>query len=211
LQQALEIIKNISDDEEKLKVLVAKALKAGDTLQALEIINSISKDWEKSEVLVAITSKTNNPDILKQIFTQILSLDLFTKLDFMEQIDNKSSVIKEQGIFFRQLFNNEVTVLDTIEFVTKLSSDTILDYYGINVKVKESALDGVLQELQTLFEADLDKKEKRLQFKTLKEKIASEDDLLQEFIERFGEALELEDADDFEEEFTLKDLETLFM
>ena len=100
-------------------------------------------------------------------------------------------------------------VLQTMKVIKKVSPDAILRYYEIFFDNEDSPFSSLLQQLENLLVSDLEKKEKRKGFQSIKEQLLQDKTLLKSFISRYGEALEIEDEDDFDDEFTYKALEEI--
>ncbi|MFK7779687.1 MAG: hypothetical protein QM490_00940, partial [Candidatus Gracilibacteria bacterium] len=176
----------------------------------LEIIDTLDIMEEKVEILYLIISKTNNKNILKDIFALIMSMDnIKYKIYIMKAISSKDSEIIRSKLFYNRLNNSKINFSDTINIVTSLSHNDILKYYGIYFKneTANSRLLLLIDTLQQLINNSQDKKEKRKKFNKIKEQILDDEDVLNEFIEKYGKTLDIEDEDSFDDKFSLKTFE----
>ena len=110
------------------------------------------------------------------------------------------------SLLFHQLLNLETDVLETIDIVIELSSDDILRYYGVDFEDSEerSQLQVLIRSLIDFYQSTEDIKLIRKEFKNIKEQIIEDDTLLEEFIFLYGENLELEDYESFDDNFSFK-------
>ena len=191
LKKSLKIARSISDNSDKLEVLVAIISKAKDKAvleNALEVANELSCDWHKSEALVSIVSKTDDKELFEK------ALDIASKIsnntDKLRLLKYRMEVF--YCLLFKQLFNTETKVLETMEIVRELSSDSILKYYGINFQ--ETDMQNILKELRVLKlqrdKAEEDEEEVLYdsiteKADTLKKDIYNSKKLLEEFLDMY--------------------------
>ena len=98
---------------------------------------------------------------------------------------------------------------ETINLLAEISSGDVLSYYGIHLLNKNSLLSIVTEKLSLLYTSKSDKPVKRKEFNIIKEELLENVKIIQEFISLYGESLDIEDTDDFEDEFVFKELEKI--
>ena len=207
IKQALKITRGIEDDEYKSEALTSISSKTNDTkllYRALEIARDIEEnDRNRSEILISIASQTDDPKLLSRILD--ISIPSSNTADLFNKINHNIAT----GILYKKLFNTHIQVIQTMEIITEVSPNAILRYYGIFFDNEDSPFSSLLQQLENLLVSDLEKREKRKEFQTIKDQLVQEKNLLESFISLYGKALEIEDEDDFDDEFTYKALETI--
>jgi len=200
---ALEIANSITDNFIKSKTLTLIISNMDDVKEALENIKYISYTKYKSESLSFIASKTSDEEILTKII-----LMYPTQIEREKKIYAlKDKLLKLQNIQCRQFLNSNIKIIETMEIITELSSNAILKYY--NIVFDDNPIELYITKLKKLNNSDKNKKEKSAEFKSIKQEILADEILLQEFIFLYGEELDIEDEDDFEDEFTIRDINKL--
>ena len=183
--QVLDLIYAIEKSTDRFKSL-NEFLKVVDDKKYVEDIFKYVKNISGTRgkyLIFESALKYKDEELLSQ---SIESLDKFSNSQKMKEF---SALKKLSNLLFAELFNSETTMLETVEMVTALSSSDVLSYYDV---ASTSQLQIVLK-IST-----------REEFRLAKEKILKDELLLNEFITLYGEALDIDDLDSFEDEFSYK-------
>lgn len=223
-EEAYNVLNKIKEKEIKIKLLFKFALLTNDRYLIKEILlnnNEILYIFDYNN-LIKIMLNFNDEEILHLAIKYIV-LIIITK----EKIGNTYELLKKTLDLFKSkqnliIFSNiienpllqielirRIHILETLDVVSILSPEDVLEYFEIT-ESKKSGLDIIIEETKEKLKS-MDKKEQRNIIRALKEKFLSDETILNEFIEKYGDKFDIEDRDDFIEEFTFGNFKKVFI
>ncbi|WP_320035765.1 DUF4476 domain-containing protein [Halarcobacter sp.] len=199
LNKVLEKANNITNENYKSKILSYVISKTNDLEKALEIANNISDESYKLEAFKNIISRIIDEKLQNKVLGRLVnySINLKNYYELKLEIDKKTNLLNY--LFYNKLFNQNTNINETIDILSLLSPDDVLDYYNIEFQVENNKDSKLYSLLEKMISNSGDKKI----FTTIKEEVRNDDFMLEKFINLYGNELDIT-KDEYEEEFTYK-------
>jgi sulfur transfer protein SufE len=210
---AKQILKYTFYYPHQAQALTAIASKTNDKelfSEALKMIKGIVNNARKLESLLSLVERTDDKELISIALEIAISLpNNEARFKVINIIKSKSDIV--DNLLFKELFNSQTEVLETMEMVCELSYKDILKYYEISLQESEeiSRLQILKSLLVELHESNDDKKEQRKAFNGIKNQILEDGSLLEEFITLYGDGLEIDDYESFDDEFSFKEFDKI--